>query len=231
MALKRRLFSTPARKGTQAKRIRQLERKVNNNKTEVQTISAYVTASLRSTFGSAGPLNGFMNNVISTDFDGRNYKTVMVKASLAMDASLLSADNYRYRFILFANKNNSSRDNTQVTGGERPAPYDDALSDLTLDFNIDPKKWVVYDDKIQAPRRDILAGSPQNQIGYGGLSVQKMFRTPKLVRIDANNGSISHGAIGLAIYRQSLSTGAVELVTESVTDAPRVNVIHKYVDP
>ncbi len=163
MVAKRKLFSSP--KPTHTKRLKQLERKVAQNKTEVRIDSSISNCSLRDPTGASG-LNGFLNNPSINNIanqDGRNFKTVSIKARLSMDDTLLSTDNYRYRMILFSNKNDSGRDATQPDGGDGvPAPYDDAVNYNSLNFFIDNKKFMIYDDKTISPRSQALAGSPQN---------------------------------------------------------------------
>jgi len=110
MVVKRKLFPSP-KMSNQSKRLKTLERKVASNKTEVRINTSISDADLRSPSGGAG-LNGFLNNPTNFEVDGRNFKTASIKARLNMDPDLLSADNYRYRMILFTNKNDSGRDNT-----------------------------------------------------------------------------------------------------------------------
>ncbi len=232
MPVKRKLFPSAP---TQAKRLKQLERKVAQNKTEVRIDSSVFSCSLRAPGGGSG-LNGFLNNPSinnSAEQDGRNFKTVSIRARLSMDATLLSADNYRYRMILFSNENDSGRDATQVEGGDGfPGPYDDAVDQASLNFFIDNKKFMIYDDKTISPRSQALAGSPQNQLGYGSIEVGKAFRVPKLVRYPSEfPTNPTHGCIGLAVWRQSLSTGVVERVLADSTDAPLIISEHKWIDP
>jgi len=229
MVVKRKLFppkNAPSRP-SQAKRLKALERKVATHATEVEVETAYSNVELRSTSGAAGTLNGVLNNVPSSSNDGRNYKTVSVKASLAQDEVLLSSALYRYRMILWTNKNDSGRDSIVPSSGDFPLAYGSAAGANTLDFFIDEKRFTVYDDKMQ--RNNIEGGT---QPGVGTLSVEQTFRTPKLVRYGPNVGSNqTHGCIGLTLYRQNLSTGAVERVTASSTDAPRIVSEHKWIDP
>ena len=223
----------PSARRSQAKRLKTLERKVASNQTEVRIDSNISDADLRSPGGGSG-LNGFLNNPTNFEVDGRNFKTVSIKARLNMDTNLLSIDDYRYRMILFSNKNDSGRDNTQVQTGEFPGPYDGALSGGTahLNFFIDEKKFTVYDDKMQSPRSQMLSGTPQNQLGYGGLEVRQIFKTNKLVRYPSSNPTNpTSGCIGLAIWRQSLTSGAVERVTAASVDAPLILSEHKWIDP
>jgi len=230
MVVKRKLFKTPA-KHTNAKRLKALERKVATNATEVEVQTAYSNVELRSTSGgSAGTLNGVLNNVPTSSNDGRNYKTVSVKASLAQDEALLSGDLYRYRMILWSNKNDSGRDNTVPSSGDFPLAYGSAAGANTLDFFIDEKRFTVYDDKMQ--RNIVIGAAPQTQPGLGTLMVQQTFRTPKLVRFGPNIGSNqTHGCIGLTVYRQNLTTGVVERVQASSVDAPLIVSEHKWIDP
>jgi len=231
MVVKRKLFPS-SKMSTQSKRLKTLERKVAQNKTELRIDTSISDADLRSPSGGSG-LNGFLNNPTNSEVDGRNFKTASIKARLNMDPDLLSADNYRYRMILFTNKNDSGRDNTQVGTGEFPGPYDGALSGTAhLNFFIDEKKFTIYDDKMISPRAYILSGSPQNQLGYGGLEVRQTFKTPKLVRYPSSNPTNpTSGCIGLAIWRQSLSTGVVERVTSASVDPPLILSEHKWIDP
>jgi len=241
MAVKRKFIpgsmgNLPSARRSQAKRLKTLERKVAQNKSEVRIDSQVSSCSLRSPTGGSG-INGFLNNPINNpagqNFDGRNFKTVSIKARLSMDENLLSEDNYRYRMILFSNKNDSGRDATQPDGGDGvPGPYDDGLDNPALNFFIDNKKFMIYDDKTISPRSQALAGSPQNQLGYGALEVSQSFRIPKLVRYPSSNPTNpTHGCIGLAVWRQSLTTGVVEQVLAESTDAPLILSEHKWIDP
>jgi len=231
MVVKRKLFTpvnAPSRP-SQAKRLKALERKVATNSTEVEVETAYSNIELRSTSGASGTLNGVLNNVSSASNDGRNYKTVSVKASLAQDEVLNSSALYRYRMILWTNKNDSGRDNTIPSSGDFPLAYGSASGANTLDFFIDEKRFTVYDDKMQ---RNDIRRSGTTQPGVGTLIVEQTFRTPKLVRYGPNVGSNqTHGCIGLTVYRQNLTSGVVERVTASSTDAPRIVSEHKWIDP
>lgn len=253
MAVKRSLFPSTPRKvpkkaKTQATRIRALERKVASDSTEVQVKQRYADVDLFVPYApGAGEyypktcVNKLSGQVDSTtnawtpEWAGRNYKTKSVKVSLAQDLNLNGAspsDVYRYRMILFSNKNDSGEANTAL---DFPQPYDEASSSNTLDFNIDTKRFMVYDDKTH--RNDIQAST---QVGLGKLMVRQTFATPKLVRCEdksatgTDNNTLAKatsGMIGLVVYRQDLTTGIVELVTPQSDDPPKLNVEHKWIDP
>lgn len=218
---------------SQTARLRALESRVSATKPEIQIRSTYTTADLQ--IEGDNTLKGVMNQLtaIAAPVQGRNYKTVSVKASLAEDSAYASEVLYRYRMILFSNKNNSSVDNTRADQDNPvPAPYGEAANDLSLNFNIDYKKWNIYDDKTM--KRDLFGGDPQTQIGLGGLMVQREFTKPKLCRLpdaDAIQQELSHGAIGLVIYRQRMDDGSVERVRAAAVDAPRLNCELKWIDP
>ncbi|AXQ65346.1 MAG: hypothetical protein [Circular genetic element sp.] len=253
MAAKRSLFPSTPRKAskkakTQATRIRTLERKVASNSTEVQVKQRYADVDLFLAATGVGgdyypktcvnKLSGQVNdqtNVWTPEWSGRNYKTKSVKVSLAQDQNLNGdspTDVYRYRMILFSNKNDSGEDNTAL---DIPQPYDEAGNSNTLDFNIDTKRFMVYDDKTH--RNDIQAST---QVGLGKLMVRQTFATPKLVRLEdkeaigTDNSTLAKattGMIGLVVYRQDLTTGIVELVGPTSDDPPKLNVEHKWIDP
>lgn len=249
MAAKRSLFPSTPRKAskkakTQATRIRALERKVASDATEVQIKQRYANVDLFELAAGAGDrypkncvnkLSGIQeaDQTWDLEWSGRNYKTKSVKVSLAQDSNLNGAspnDVYRYRMILFSNKNDSGEDNTAL---DVPKPYDEATSSNTLDFNIDTKRFMIYDDKTH--RNDIQATT---QVGLGKLMVRQTFATPKLVRMEPTSATgfsgmpkATAGMIGLVVYRQDLNTGIVELVTPDSDDAPKLNLEHKWIDP
>jgi len=234
MALKRKLFSTPAKRSTNAKRIKTLERKVAANKTEVQVNSGYTSADLRSA-PIGGSWNGILNSVKLDEVSGRNYKTVSVKASLAKDISGggTGSISWRYRMIIFSNKNDSSYANTESIAGAFPGPYDEAAdANLHLNFNVDMKRYTVYADRMITT--DLLNDSNiQTTVGHPPLTVQHTFSSPKLVRLDPDSGEVTHGAIGCVVYRQDMATGLVTRWTsDEVSQGQQALVVeHKWIDP
>ena len=231
----------PKTMNSQAARLRALESRVSTNKPEIQIRTNFVSVQLGnpSSPNSSGLQWGVMNQLGTADGpQGREYKTVSVKASLAEDAALASAVLYRYRMILFSNKNNSSLENTQARGpGPVPEAYGlagDPIYDPTLNFDIDMRRFAIYDDKKQ--KNDLFGADPQSQIGYGGLTVKHTFTKPKICKIAEENAvvtgfDLSKGAIGLVVYRQNMESGAVERVTADAVDAPKLNVELKWMDP
>ncbi len=234
MALKRKLFSTPAQRTTNAKRIKSLERKVAANKTEVQVNSGYTSTDLRSS-PVGGSWNGILNSVKLDEISGRNYKTVSVKAALAKDISGggTAQTSFRYRMIIFSNKNDSSYTNTESNAGAFPGPYDEAENgNLHLNFNVDMKRYTIYADRMITT--DLLNDSNiQTTVGHPPLTVQHTFKTPKLVRLDPDSGEVTHGAIGCVVYRQDMGTGSVtRFLNDSTTQGQQALVVeHKWIDP
>jgi len=244
MAVKRKLF--PAAKASasmNAKKIRTLERNLRANRSETRIDTHYSSADLTNRDGTLG-LNGCVNTVIDdgsgSGVVGRNYKTLSVKASFAYDELYAvasgNADKFRYRMILFSNKNDSSRANTSVGSGEIPAPYGGASTAPEardhLNFDIDRKKFIIYDDKTTMTQRQIIDLEGISNNGIPTLSVSHQFKTPKLVRFPSDGDDPSHGMIGLVIWRQEIETGLITNSTGGLVNAyPSVITEHKWIDP